>query len=146
MKTNVTVRNCPVEFRFQCSRQWEDLTTTGDPLVRHCDRCSNDVYLCTTDEATIAHARAGHCIAREAPDDSERRLGLGRPTDPPEITPTQEAALKWSLRESGIDDSIRKARDAPRCCPQCAFPAPAWRTTCRVCGYEMGRLATPPAD
>lgn len=120
---------------------------TADSAVRHCDRCGNDVYLCTTDEATISHARAGHCIAREVPDNTELpHFVIGRPTELPKFTPAQEEAQRWNRRESGIDDAIRNAQDAPRTCPQCGYPAQAWRKTCRVCGYEMGRVIVSPGD
>lgn len=143
MKTRITVRNCPVEFRFLCSQRWEDLAATDRPEIRHCDRCDQDVVFCTTDEETIAHARAGHCIARECPDASELPVvHLGRPATarPLEVTPSQAEASRRRSREGGIDDAIRNAGRSPRCCPECSYPAPAWRTTCRVCGFAIGRF------
>jgi len=140
VKTKLTVRNCPVEFRFQCSKLWDDLAVSTDPAIRHCERCGSDVFFCTTDEETIAHARSGHCIAREVPDRSELpRIVLGQLAQPPEYTAQQQEARRWNSRESAIDDSIRNAIRSARSCPRCAYPAPAWRKTCRVCGCEMGR-------
>jgi hypothetical protein len=139
MKTEVTVRNCPTRFRFECPRTWDSLSATADSAIRYCDQCRERVYLCVTDLETIEHAKAGHCIARECPHETELpAMVIGRPDVPTEFTKAQEAALERLHRESGIDDSIRNI-DAPRCCPKCQFPAPPWRVSCRVCGFEMGR-------
>lgn len=143
MKTKLTVRNCPVAFRFQCPKLWDQLATTDRPGVRHCDRCASDVFFCRTDAETIAHAKAGHCVAREAPDGSELPgIFVGQPAEVTEKTPSQADALRWAYRESGIDDSLDNVTRSARSCPQCSYPAPAWRMTCRVCSFEMGRSAT----
>ena len=89
MKTKRTIRNCllPI-FRQVCPKQWDALTPTEDAGVRHCGECKQHVYLCLTDEETLDHARAGHCVARVIPDESE--LGsmiLGRPKHVPPTTP-----------------------------------------------------------
>ena len=68
METNLTIRNCAASFRFQCPKLWEKLSPTESPTVRHCSCCDRDVHYCTTDEQTIEHAKAGHCIAREIPE------------------------------------------------------------------------------
>jgi hypothetical protein len=139
MKPNITIRNCEITFRFQCPKLWSELTQTESPDTRHCSVCDCDVFFCKTDEETIEHAKAGHCIARVLPDD--RRIPrdvLGKPKIVPKLTPEQEEAEKEFARERGIDDSIKNA-DADRSCPQCNYPAPRWRLTCRVCGFEMGR-------
>ena len=134
-------------FRFRCSKLWDELDVRADPAVRHCTQCGSDVFLCATDEETIAHAWAGHCIAREAPDSSELpSIVLGRPAVPVEYTPQQEEARRWNRRESAINDSIRNASRSERSCPQCTYPAPLWRKTCRVCGYEMGRAVSESED
>jgi hypothetical protein len=137
LKTIRNVRHC---FRFRCSRLWEDLAATDRAEVRHCGHCEGDVYFCQTDEETLAHARAGHCIAREAPDDSELpKIYIGQPAQVIEPSPSQEEAGRWKRRESAIDDSLRNAASSTRSCPRCSYPAPNWRKTCRVCGFEMGR-------
>jgi hypothetical protein len=145
MKTKLTVRNCPVDFRFKCSKLWDELAATDRPGVRHCDRCGSDVFFCRTDEETIAHAKAGHCIAREVPDESELpKIFIGQPAEVPgpKPTPTQEEAGLWNVRESAIDDAIRNAARSSRSCPRCSYPAPSWRTTCRICGFTMGRASS----
>ena len=120
--------------------RWEELTPTDEPGVRDCGECHRRVYFCTTDAETVAHARAGDCIAREAPDSSEaRRLFLGQGAVPP-ATPRQEEA-EWLLqRESGIDEAIEDLRYSSRSCPECEFPAADWRLYCKVCGFEVGRV------
>ena len=141
MKTRKTIRNCSVKgFDYVCPQEWNALQPTNDETQRLCIECNEIVYLCVTDNETLSHARAGHCIAREIPDDSELpAMYLGRPTNPPPITVSHERALEWTGRERGIDDSLRNI-DAQRCCPTCNYPSPDWRKTCRVCGFEMGRV------
>jgi hypothetical protein len=139
MKTKLTIRNCETTFRFQCPKIWSELNPTPSAQVRHCTVCDCDVFFCNSDEETIVHAKAGHCIARELPDEKELPLVyLGRPKNPQVPTPEQKRARDWSMRERGIDDSIQNA-DADRSCPKCNYPAPRWRETCRVRGFKMGR-------
>jgi hypothetical protein len=140
MQTNRTIRNCLPVFRFECPKLWEQLLPTDDPSVRHCGLCNRSVHYCTTDEETIAHAIVGDCIAREYPDESEqRRVFVGQPAHPlPPPTPQQEEAGRMRQREWAVDDSIKNVAYSSRSCPQCNYPAPDWRATCRVCGFEIG--------
>jgi hypothetical protein len=138
--TTRTIRNCPTVFRLVCPQRWEALTPTEEPGVRHCGRCDQRVYICSSDEEAVTHARAGHCIAREMPDASELpRVYVGQPVGLPPVTSQQEEARRVMLRERGVDDAIKNARRSSRCCPRCKYPAPDWRVECRVCGFEMGR-------
>jgi hypothetical protein len=141
VKTQKTIRNCIVTgFDFVCPREWHELLTTDRETERRCNECNEIVYLCVSDDETTSHARSGHCIAREVPDESELpTMYLGRPKKLPPITKSQKQALAWTSRERGIDDSL-KNMDAQRQCPECNYPAPDWRKTCRVCGFEMGRV------
>jgi hypothetical protein len=142
MKTNLTIRNCEATFRFQCPKNWSELspTASGSGEIRHCAVCDRNVFFCKTDEETIEHAKAGHCIARELPDEKELpHVYLGEPKNIPVPTPEQEKAGKWFGRERAIDDSIKNA-DAERSCPVCNYPAQRWRETCRVCGFKIGRV------
>lgn len=140
MEVERTIRNCLPTFRFTCPKQWGELATTVDPAVRHCGSCDRPVYFCTTDAETIAHARVGNCIAREEPSaDAVGRIVLGQPAIPLPVTPEQAEARRVRARERGIDDAIRNAATATRICPRCDYPAPDWRLTCRVCGFEIGR-------
>ncbi|HTL27611.1 MAG TPA: hypothetical protein VL282_00255 [Tepidisphaeraceae bacterium] len=142
MKTKRTIRNCPLPiFRQECPRLWEELTPTADASVRHCGHCKQDVYLCSTDDETLSHARAGHCIARMIPDESELPvMYLGQPKHVPPTTLKQDEALRLTHRERGIDDALKNLK-APRSCPRCHYPAPSWRSSCRVCGLELGRAS-----
>ena len=145
MRTSRTIRNCLPVFRVVCPLQWEALAPTDDPCVRHCGQCDRRVYYCTTDAETVAHAEAGHCIAREVPDASEVPAVYigepnGRPSRSPPWTPQQSEAARLRVRERGIDDAIRNAPISTRCCPSCQYPAPDWRVSCRVCGFEFGRV------
>jgi hypothetical protein len=141
VKTKRTIRNCPLPvFRRVCPQQWDALTPTDRPSVRHCGHCGKDVYLCIDDGETLSHARAGHCVAREIPDASDLpTMYLGQPKYVPPTTPEQEEALRLTHRERGIDDALKNLR-SPRSCPKCGYPSPGWRTRCRVCGLEIGRL------
>src|SRR6187551_755159 len=81
----------------------EELMLANQASVRHCEQCDQD--------GTLNHARAGLCIARVIPDESELPvMYLGQPKD-----------------ERGIDDALEKL-PAPRACPRCHYPAPSWRT------------------
>jgi hypothetical protein len=65
------------------------------------------VSFCRTDEETLRHARAGHCIAREEPHGGELpELVIGTPHPPSAITPEQKLASAWHLRENGIADAL----------------------------------------
>lgn len=143
MNTKRTIRNCLPVFQVVCPKLWDELTDSDDPSARHCNQCDRQVFLCTTDDETIAHARAGDCIAREMPDISGMRsIFLGKPVRPeaaiPE-TPEQREVGRMRQREWGVDDSIKNAERSARTCSKCHYPAPDWRLTCRVCGFEMGR-------
>ena len=130
VKTNRTIRNCPLPvFRRVCPQQWAALAPTDQPLIRYCGQCNQNVYFCSNDEETLAHARAGHCIARELPDHSELPvMYVGEPKNVPPITPEQEEALRLKHRESGIDDALKNLR-SKRSCPRCHYPSPSWRTS-----------------
>lgn len=141
MKTIRTVRNCLPVFKVVCPQRWEELAPTEAQGVRHCGQCDRDVYFCSTDRETIEHARSGHCIAREMPDNSELpSIYVGQPHEAPTITAQQEEASLLERRERGVDDSIKNALLSTRCCPRCLYPAPDWRVECRVCGYAIERV------
>jgi len=90
------------------------------------------------DEETLGHARAGHCVARELPDESELPVTyLGEPTNVPQETPQQEEAWRTSRRELEIDKALKNL-SAPRCCPKCDYPVPSWRTTAGFVGLRLG--------
>ena len=138
MKSKITIRNCESTFRFQCPKLWNELSPTASADIRHCALCNCDVFFCKTDEETIKHAKAGDCIARELPDEKQLpKVYVGIARDEPRTLQQNDAAKSFA-RERAIDDSIKNA-NADRSCPKCNYPAPGWRLTCRVCGFEMGR-------
>ena len=141
MQTQQTIRNCSEVFRVVCPQRWEALAPTDELGVRFCGQCEQQVYFCESDEETIAHAHAGHCIARELPDASELpRAYIGQPAVRPPATPEQNRAGLWKVRERAVDDAIKNARRSTRFCPKCRYPAPDWRVSCRVCGFEFCRV------
>lgn len=141
MRTQRTIRTCAVRMKVVCPKTWEGLQPTADSGVRHCAQCNEDVHFCRTDEETLRHARAGHCIARETPHPDELpQLVLGRPAIPLDRTPEQEQAGAWLAREGGITASLDNARyEGARDCPECGYPVPSFRKTCYVCAFELGR-------
>lgn len=120
-----------------CPRSWDSLAPTAIEGIRHCESCSREVHLCTTDEQTLAHARAGDCVARLEPDRSELpRMFVGRADVV--ITPSQEEAQAWRRREAGIAAAIVGPFGAEdRTCPRCGYPA-TFRRHCYVCEAEVG--------
>ena len=62
------IRNCPIEFRFQCPMTWNELTPTNDNLVRRCNSCGRDVHLCTAKTDANRIGRRGDCIAFADPE------------------------------------------------------------------------------
>ncbi len=66
--------NC--EFEFECPMNWFDLTATKDAEIKYCEICSNDVYLCLTQEDLDIHAEQRHCIAYFKDVDLSTRLRL----------------------------------------------------------------------
>jgi len=142
MKTERTIRNCPPRMRRVCPRTWDALRPTEQTDVRHCEQCQEHVFLCVTDAETIAHARAGHCIARVLPSASEQpRLVVGRPESPDRPTPSQLEAQGWTRRESAIDGVLRGVMTFARTCPDCSYPVPDYLDHCRVCGTTLELLS-----
>jgi hypothetical protein len=50
-------------FGFECPMQWRELTKTADPLVRHCERCEENVHFAVDTERFEEHTRNGRCVA-----------------------------------------------------------------------------------
>lgn len=75
------IANCPVEFRFQCPKLWENLDPTDDRRIRFCETCQKQVHLCENMEEVARHAHAGNCIAIKLPHRKEQYVGdMGPPT------------------------------------------------------------------
>jgi hypothetical protein len=142
-----TIRNCSSAFCHDCPRLWERLILGANPAIRRCGSCERPVYLCATDEETVAQVREGHVIAREEPTDvelgsqyAECAPGVFVPLAWREPTPQQAVARARRLREFAINDAIGAARYASRDCPRCRYPVADYRVTCRVCGLVVGRV------
>ena len=71
------ITNCTWKFQFQCPRRWESLRQTGDPNVRICESCLEDVHLCADDEEVRRRSESGQCVALGFHRDSGFEL-LGR--------------------------------------------------------------------
>lgn len=69
------IANCPVQFRFQCPKLWENLKRTDKPAIRFCDTCQKDVHLCRSMEEVSRHAQAGNCIAIRSTRSREHYIG-----------------------------------------------------------------------
>jgi hypothetical protein len=46
-----------------CPNEWDQFEPTEDVKTRFCNHCENKVYLCSTEEEAVAHAKERHCIA-----------------------------------------------------------------------------------
>ena len=54
---------CRMSFRFECTKQWEKLTPTPEPGVRHCESCQRHVHYCDSLQEARYHATRGNCVA-----------------------------------------------------------------------------------
>src|SRR5262249_34481252 len=124
-----TIRNCAFKMKVLCPRTWGALEETETANVRHCSQCNKDVYFCSSDVETIAHARQGHCIAREVPTASELPgMEIGEPEEPITETPEQLEAEARLRREEGIATLINGRIDASSWeCSRCGYPVPDFR-------------------
>ena len=148
MGTINLIRNCTVKFRKVCPPTWEQLAPATTEDVKFCTTCSRKVFWCETDVDAVAHAQAGRCIAKPAPDLSGFPLNvvLGRPR----ITaskPTREERLlrQEAIREDAKTRALRDVEYASRMCPRCGYPVLNWLKACGVCGRRIGRRVRPPA-
>lgn len=48
---------------FECPLQWTHLEHTGDPSIRLCPKCSENVYLCRSPDEFASHAEKKNCVA-----------------------------------------------------------------------------------
>ena len=141
MRTERTTRHC-VDGLRTCPQKWDELQPTDADRVRHCTTCDRDVFFCTTAAETLAHARAGRCIAREIPHASElpqTYVGRPEPALPPR-TAEQRRALELVHREQGIEILLNgRLESSSRDCDICGYPVPDFRKSCYVCRNAVGR-------
>jgi len=60
------IDKCPtsnLQFRYQCPRSWEALTSTDRSSVRFCNQCNREVHFCSTLDDVRRHADAVDCVA-----------------------------------------------------------------------------------
>ncbi len=130
MDWNESVINCNSEFKFRCPKKWDDLVQTAEDSVRFCMECQENVYLVQTDTETLQRARAGQCVARRRPEDTEEDALLG------EIGPEYEARLaaedEKAQREKRIEEALRRLPGNAKPCPKCGYPEDGARG-CTVC-------------
>jgi hypothetical protein len=102
-----TIEKCEarrgVEFEFECSKRWDQLTPTDAASVRFCASCERNVYYCATAGEAVGHAAVGDCVAVDARvtrRDGDLNLRMvGMPT-----RPTRPA---WDLPVEGGDGGSR---------------------------------------
>jgi len=138
MKTAGSIRNCGIRMRVVCPRAWDGLQKTAQPDVRHCTECKRDVHFCATDAETIAHARAGHCIARARPVLSENGEGIVlRTLGEPAIDSEDVDADTLTWWEDHVDQVIGDVQATTRECPRCRYPVATFRRTCLMCSHGV---------
>lgn len=79
---NSELWNCSQAFDYQCPLEWDRLEKTGDPDVRHCETCDQDVYMCSSPAAFVANGSRGRCVAIPAtvvPNRANNEM-MGRPS------------------------------------------------------------------
>ena len=135
------VKNCAIEFRFQCPQDWEKMTATTEAAIRFCDVCRLKVVLCESDAAALTQAKLGHCVAlRRHTGDGVRMLKVGmlKPSDEP--SPDERAEQRAYILDEMKTEALRALKYSSRFCPQCGFPCPNWYEYCRVCHHPVGRI------
>jgi uncharacterized protein (TIGR02996 family) len=64
------IENCDVatgllRFDSECPKAWNELTSAGNPDIRHCAACQQPVYFCSSIDEARFFAGLGFCIAVE---------------------------------------------------------------------------------
>jgi hypothetical protein len=57
------ISNCTWKITLQCPRQWSGLREAGDPNVRVCESCLENVYLCFNEAEVSRHTALGRRVA-----------------------------------------------------------------------------------
>ncbi len=57
------IKNCPIDFRTPCPRNWLELLPTSQGDVRFCEGCRLPVYFCQDEAEAIRQASLGRCVA-----------------------------------------------------------------------------------
>jgi len=125
------IRNC---FRLVCPRDWDSLKPTDEHNVRFCQSCSENVYLVENDADFIAHAQAGHCVAKALPNCHELpKMAWGRTAGfdidyahggtelLQAILANQQKMEHIAWMDEAKDEAIALI-DVAHTCPTCDFP------------------------
>ena len=109
--------------------KWESLQRTDQENVRHCSKCSEDVYFCESDEDSVSHAVNGDCIARFEPSDPSESITIGRPS----IEKMKDDILNAHKvrRERAIDAAL--SLEKHEICEKCGYPKPLGLLGCEIC-------------
>lgn len=131
------IRKC-VAFKFKCRQTWDALTPTEQDDVRHCATCDHHVYYCQTDADLLAHAEAGHCVARRMPLTRWSFVNvLGRP----ELSASREDRIDlYRERLEQAKTFALQFDSGPGRCARCGFPVSPDVDSCGVC-WETENLA-----
>ena len=70
------IRNCDVEFKLRCPKQWIDLTPTDRNTVRYCQECGKNVYFCHSTEELKRRSDNNQCVAFCDADTDTDTVGL----------------------------------------------------------------------
>jgi uncharacterized protein (TIGR02996 family) len=57
------LRMAELRFKFKCPKHWENLSPTGNSLIRFCGQCQRNVYYCSSVDEARQHAWNGDCVA-----------------------------------------------------------------------------------
>jgi tetratricopeptide (TPR) repeat protein len=55
--------NCPEAFEFICSKKWNELNSTENSNIRHCEICNLNVYWSVNSEDFVTNSRLDRCVA-----------------------------------------------------------------------------------
>ncbi|MDM4018955.1 hypothetical protein [Roseiconus lacunae] len=70
------ITNCDSRLRFDCPKQWANLSPTDRRDVRRCQSCQRLVYFCYTQTELDQQRNAGECVAFCDPDTYGTFLGM----------------------------------------------------------------------
>lgn len=54
---------CGSDTSGGCPGDWNELSPTGDRMIRYCSECMRTVYCCESEEEIAARQDAGQCVA-----------------------------------------------------------------------------------
>jgi uncharacterized protein (TIGR02996 family) len=95
------------QFDFVCDKRWDEMTTTEDNTVRHCEQCKENVHYCDTITDAREHAQQGHCVAVD--------LGIIRRAgdlDPPVLMMGRISPAAYEREQNRLEpDAVSRERE-----------------------------------